>query len=92
MLPVPVPAKVVVVVSGKNCKETGNHSFHLLLTHLHETRDTEEKIDELACFLICFPKKQKIRELRCLLDPLISPFRTHGGPVDTPIWTDNSIL
>ena len=50
------------------------------------------KIDELTCFLLCFPKKQKIRELRCLLDPLISPFRTHGGPVDTPIWTDNSIL
>ena len=43
MLPVPVPAKVVVVVSGKNCKEAGNHSFHLLLTHLQETKDTEEK-------------------------------------------------
>ena len=43
MLPISVPAKVVVVVSGKNCKETGKHSFHLLLTHLHETRDTEEK-------------------------------------------------
>ena len=43
MLPLPVPAKVVVVVSGKNCKEIGNHSFHLLLTRLHETRDTEEK-------------------------------------------------
>ena len=43
MLPLPVPAKVVVVVSGKKCKEKGNHSFHLLLTHLHETRDTEEK-------------------------------------------------
>ena len=29
----------------------------------------------------------------CLpLDPLISPFHTHGGPVDTPIYTDNSIL
>ena len=52
MLPLPVPAKVVVVVSGKNCKETGKHSFHLLLTHLHETRDTEEKIDELACFFL----------------------------------------
>ena len=76
----------------KNCKETGNHSFHLLLTHLRETRDTEEKIDELACFLLCFPKKQKIHELRYLLDPMLSPFRTHGGPVDTPIWTDNSIL
>ena len=91
MLPIPVPAKFVVVVSGKNCKETGNHSFHLLLTHLHETRDTET-IDELACFLLCFPKKQKIRELRYPLDPLISPFCTHGGPVDTPIWTYNSIL
>ena len=76
----------------KNDLETGNHSFHLLLTHLRETRDTAEKIDELACFLLCFPKKQKIRELRCSLDPLISPFRAHGGPVDTPIWTDNSIL
>ena len=43
MLPIPVPAKVVVVVSGKNCKETENHSFHLLLTHLHETRDIEGK-------------------------------------------------
>ena len=39
----PIPANVVVVVSGKNFKETGNYSFHLLLTHLHETRDTEEK-------------------------------------------------
>ena len=76
----------------KNCKETENHSFHLLLTHLRETRDTEERIDELACFLLCFPKKQKICELRYLLDPMISPFRTHGGQVDTPIWTDNSIL
>ena len=85
MLPIPVPAKVVVVVSGKNCKETGNHSFHLLLTHFHETRDTEEKIDELACFLFCFPNKQKICELPYLLDPMISPFRTHGGPVGTPI-------
>ena len=56
---IPVPAKVIVVVSGKNCKETGNHSFHLLLTHLHETRGTEEKVDELACFLLCFPNKQK---------------------------------
>ena len=91
MLPIPVPAKVVVVVSGKNCKETGNHSFHLLLTHLHETRDTEGKNDELACFLLCFPKKQKIRELRYPLDPLISPFLTHCGPVDTRIWTENSI-
>ena len=53
---------------------------------------TKEKIDELACFLLCLPKKQKIRELCYTLDPLISPFRTHGGPVDTPIWTDNSIL
>ena len=61
MLPIPAPAKVVVVVSGKNCKEIGNHSFHLVLTHLHETRDTDEKIDELACFLLCFPKKQTIR-------------------------------
>ena len=43
MLPIPVPAKVVVVVSEKDCKETGNHSVHLLLTHLHETRDTEER-------------------------------------------------
>ena len=43
MLPIPVPVKVVVVVSGNNFKETGNHSFHLLLTHLHATRDTEEK-------------------------------------------------
>ena len=43
MLPLPVPAKVVVVVSGKNYKEIGNHSFNLLLTHLHETRDTEEE-------------------------------------------------
>ena len=43
MLPIPITAKVVVVVSGKSCKETGNHSFHLLPTHLHETRDTEEK-------------------------------------------------
>ena len=85
MMPLPVPAKVVVVVSGKNCKEIGNHSFHLVLTHLHETRDTDEKIDELACFLLCFPKKQKIRKLRYPLDPLISPFRTHGGRVDTPI-------
>ena len=93
MLPIPVPAKVVVVVSGRNCKETGNHSFHLLLTHLHETRDTEEKMMSLlVCFLLCFPKKQKIRELRYLQDPMISPFRTHGGPVNTPIWTDNSIL
>ena len=40
MLPISVPAKVIVVMSGKNCKETGKHSFHLLLTHLHETRDT----------------------------------------------------
>ena len=39
----PIPANVVVVVSGKNFKETGNYSFHLLLTHLHETSDTEEK-------------------------------------------------
>ena len=92
MLPIHVPAKVVVVVSGKNCKETGNHSFHFLLTHLHETRATEEKVDERACFLLRFPKEQKIRELRYLLDPIISPFRTHGGPVDTPIWTDNSML
>ena len=83
MLPIPVPAKVVVVVSGKNCKETRNHSFLLLL---------RRKIDELACFLLCFPKKQKIRELHYTLDPLISPFRTHGGPVDTPIWTDKSLL
>ena len=51
--------------------ETENHSFHLLLAHLHEKRDTEERIDELACFLLCFPKKQKIRELRYSLDPLI---------------------
>ena len=51
-----------------------------------------KKIDELACFLLCLQKKQKIRELRYPLDPLISPFRTHGGPVDTPIWTDNSLL
>ena len=79
-------------MSGKNCKETGNHSFHFLLTNLHETRDTEDKIDELACLLLRFPKKQKIRELRYLLDPMMSPFHTHGGPVDTPIWTDNSIL
>ena len=79
MLPLPVPAKVVVVVSGKNCKEI----------QLSETRDTEEKIDELACFLLCFPKKQKIRELRYPLDPLISPFCTYVGPVDTPICTDN---
>ena len=43
MLPIPLPAKVIVVVLGKNCKETGNYSFHLLLTHLHETMDTEEK-------------------------------------------------
>ena len=91
--PIPVPAKVVVVVSGKNCKETGNQcSFHLLLTHLHETGDTGEKIDELACFLLCFPKKKKICELRYPLGPLISPFRTHDGPVDTPIWTDNLML
>ena len=83
MLPIPVPTKVVVVVSRKNCKETGNHSFHLLL---------RKKIDELACFLLCLQKKQKIRELRYTLDSLISPFRTHGGPVDTPIWTDNSLL
>ena len=76
MLPIPVPAKVVVAVSGKHCKETGNLSFHLLLTHLHKTRDTGEKTDELACFLLCFPKEQKICELRCLLDPMISPFRT----------------
>ena len=92
VLPIHVPAKVVVVVSGKNCKETGNHSFHFLLTHLHETRATEEIIDERACFLLRFPKEQKICELRHLLDPIISPFRTHGGPVDTPIWTDNSML
>ena len=51
-----------------------------------------KKVDELACFLLCFPKKQKIREFRYPLDPLISPFRPHGGPVDTPIWKDNSIL
>ena len=38
-----IPANVVVVVSGKNCKETGNYFFHLLLTHLHETRGTDEK-------------------------------------------------
>ena len=43
MFPLPVPAKVVVVVSEKNYKEIGNHSFNLLLTHLHETRDTEEE-------------------------------------------------
>ena len=49
-------------------------------------------VPRVACFLLCFPKKQKIRELRYLLDPMISPFRTHGGPVDTPTWTDNSIL
>ena len=83
MLPKAVPSKVVVVVSGKNCYETGNHSLHLLL---------RKKIDELACFLLCLPNKQKIRELRYTLDPLISLFRTHGGPVDTPIWTGNSIL
>ena len=83
MLPIPVPAKVVVVVSGKNCNEPGNHSFHVLF---------RKKIDELACFLLCLSKKQKIRELRYTLDPLISPFRTHGGPVDTPIWTDKSLL
>ena len=75
--------KIVVVVSEKSCKETGNHSFHLLV---------RKNIDELACFLLCLPKKQKIRELFYPLDPLISPFRTHGGPVDTPIWTDNSLL
>ena len=69
MLPIHVLAKVVVVVSGKNCKETGKHSFHFLRTHLHETRDTEEKIDELACFLLHFPQKQKICELRYLLSP-----------------------
>ena len=73
--------------------ETGNHSFHLLLTHLHETRGIQRKrIDQLACFLLCFPKKQKVLELRYPLDPLISSFRTHGGPVDTSNWTDNSIL
>ena len=38
-----IPANVVVVVSGKNCKETGNYFFHLLLTHLHKTRGTDEK-------------------------------------------------
>ena len=38
-----IPANVVVVVSGKNCKETGNYFFHLLLTHLRETRGTDEK-------------------------------------------------
>ena len=83
MLLIPVPAKVIVVVSGKKFKVTGNHYFHRLL---------RKKIDELACFLLCFPKRQKIRELRYPLDPLISPFRTHGGPVDTPTWTDNSLL
>ena len=92
MLPIPVPAKVVVVVPEKNCKETGNHSFHLPLTHFYTKQGIQRKNDELACFLLCFPKKQKIRELRYLLDPMISPFRTHGGSVDTPIWTDNSIL
>ena len=48
ILPMPVPAKFVVVVSEKNCKETGNHPFNLLFTHLHETGDTEEKIDDFA--------------------------------------------
>ena len=51
-----------------------------------------KKIGELACFLLCLPKKRKIRDLRYPLDPMISPFRTHGGPIDTPIWTDNLIL
>ena len=88
MLPIPVPAKVVVVVSEKDCKETGNHSLHIYTKQEIQRKD----IDDLACFLLCFPEKQKIRELRYPVDPLISPFRTHGGPVDTPIWTDNSIL
>ena len=59
MLPIPVPAKVVVVVSGKNCKETGNHSFHLLLTHLHETRDTEEKMMSLLVSYFAFQRNRK---------------------------------
>ena len=58
MLPIPVRAKVVVPVSGKYCKKTGNHSFHLLLTHLHKTRDTEEKIDELAWYF-AFQRNRK---------------------------------
>ena len=65
MLAIPVPAKVVVVVSGKNCKEIGNHSFHLLLTHFYTKQGIQRKnIDEIACFLLYFPKKQKIREFR----------------------------
>ena len=38
MLPIPTPVRVNAVVSGNKEKETGNHSFHLLLTHLREKR------------------------------------------------------
>ena len=52
MLPIPVPTKVVVVVSGKNCKETGSHSFHLLL---------RKKIDELLFFTLPSKETENLR-------------------------------
>ena len=67
--------------------------FSIFCLHIYTKQGIQrKKIDELVCLLLCFPKKQKIRELRYPLGPLISPFRTHGGPVDTPVWTDNWIL
>ena len=43
-------------------------------------------------FHTLFSKEIEIRRVRCVLDPLISPFHIHGRPVDTPICIDNSIL
>ena len=67
-------------------RNAGLHSNEITRVYLHiytKQGIQRKKIDELACFLLCFPTKQKICELRYPLDPLISPFRAHGGPVDT---------
>ena len=41
MLPIPAPVKVIVDVSGKKEKETGNHSFHLFKHTFYMKKGTQ---------------------------------------------------
>ena len=61
--------------------------------HRTEEKRGEQQMKPLSFLFSYFVSPEtEIRIFHYPLDPLISPFHTLGGPIDTPISTDNLIL